>query len=227
VSEIPGGSTLNTSTTYRSELPRPGSRGSTSRTASPVIVVSEPVVVSNHPPLHVLRVLPRAADATSTLSQAVRPVSAVSVPRLLSSQPSWMSVAASPLASRFRPPSSTVRSFQPAFNRATFSSTTGSSLHQLLSPSAAASIHPAKSRLPFSSSSPNLVATGSKHVLVDSDTGQVITTVLPPAGNGQWLDDGKLRKNSSIASGMASVITVKSVILVTFIYHTKKQNSDT
>jgi len=166
---------------------------------SPVIVVSQPAVVSSHPPVHTLRLIPRVLD---TDGQAVRPLSTDAT---LGSQPLWTSVATSSLVSRFRPPVCAVTGFQAAFNRT--ASTTGPSLHQLLSPSpSTAATQSIKSRLPFSSSSPNLAAVGSsgKHVLVDS-SGQVISTVLPPAGSGRRLDDSKLRKISSLSSGTASV----------------------
>ena len=166
--------------------------------------------MSSQPPVHVLRVLPRTVD---TVGQSVRLTSSMTIPTVVSSQPSWVSAATSALASRFRPPASTATSFQAAFNRAAFSPATGPSLHQLLSRSTASSVHSTRSRLPFSSSSPNLAAAAAanKHVLIDSHTGQVMTTVLPPAGNGRWQDDGKLRKNSSVASGIASVSAVKFV----------------
>jgi len=201
--------TPSTSTTYRSELPRLAISVSTSRPASPLVMVSQPAVVSSQPPVHVLRVLSRPAD---TVSQAAQPTSAITIPGVLSSHPPRMSATALSLSSHFRPPSSIVTSFQAAFNRATFSSTTGPSLQQLLSPAATSAIRSSKSHLPFSSSSPNLVATTNKHVLLDS-AGQVITTVLPPSGNGHQLSDVKLRKNLSVASGIASVSTVIYVIL--------------
>ena len=200
-------SSVNVLSTSQSEMPRCFVSVSTSRDASPLVVVSQPAVVSSHPPVHVLRVVPRVLD---TVTEAVRTSSVDTVPGTLSSQPSWTSVASLSLPSRFRPPVSAVTGFQAAFSRATFPSTTGPSLHQLLSPSASVAGHSTASRLPFSSSSPNLAAMGGggKHVLVDS-AGQVISTVLPPAGSGRRPDDGKLRKNSSVASGIASVSTVQ------------------
>jgi len=211
---------MSSSISYDSVLPRVCSGVSTSRPASPLVVISQPAVVSSHLPVHVVRVLPRTTDA---VSQAVKPVptAAVTVTGLITSQPSWTSVSAAAVASHFRPISSTVSGFQTAFNRATFPSTTPPSVHQLLSQSAVLS---PKSRLPFSSSTPNLLAAGSKHVLVDS-AGQVITTVVPPAGNGRRLDDGRLGKNSSFASGLSSASQVKFIICVVCVYGTWKQKS--
>jgi len=176
---------------------------STCRSVSPVVVVSQPAVVSSHPPVHMLRVVPRVLD---TVGRAVRPPSTDTVACTLSSRHPLTAVAPSSLVSRFRPP---VTGFQAAFNRVTFPTTAGPSLHQLLAPSASTTIHPTRMRLPFSSSSPNLAAAGagSKHVLVDN-TGQVISTVLPPAGSALRLDDGKLKKNSSVASGISSVSAI-------------------
>lgn len=226
-------SSVNVSSTQRSELL--SNNVSTSRPASPRVVSSQPAVVSSQPPVHVLRLLPHAPD---TSSQPVRPASAaVSIAGLLSSQPSWSSVATAPIPSRFRPVSATAAGFQAwtsvttaasipshfrpvsataagfqaAFSRTVFSSHAASSHHPLLSQSA---IQSGKSRLPFSSSTPNLVATGSKHVLVDSSTGQVITTVLPPAGNGHRLDDGRLGKNSSFMPAMSSASAVRFILTV-------------
>jgi len=180
---------------------------STSRAASPV-VVSQPAVVSSHSPVHMLRVVPRLLDT----GQAVRPPSTDTVPATFSSQPPRMSLATSSIASRFRPPVSAVIGFQAGFNRAT--SATGSSLHQLLSPSASATAgHSTKSCLPFSSSSPNLAAAGTSGKPVLGDSSQVISTMLPFAGSERRLDDGKLRKNSSVASGIASVNDVQLMSL--------------
>jgi len=201
-SEISQDPVENSVTTCQSVSPHLAVSLSASRPSSPLVVISQPVVVSSQPPVHVLRVLPRTGDA---VNHTALPASPITIPGVFSSQPPRMSVTSS-TASRFRPPSSTVTSFQAALHRPSLSSTTGlSSVQQLLSPSLTSAVHPTKSRLPFSSSSPNLVATGNKHVLIDGRTGQVITTVLPPAGNGWQYDEGKLRKNSSVASGIASV----------------------
>lgn len=198
----------NTSTVHRFELPHQVDSVSTCRPASPAVVATQSTVVSSSTSVHVMRILSLVHNA----SQAVRPPSVIPVPAVLSSRPSIVSITAPSSAGRFRPPISTVTSFQAAFNRASFSSTAGSSLRQLLLPSAAPAAHLARSRMPFSNSSPNLVATGSKHVLIDSSTGHVITTVLPPAGNGRRLDDGILRKNSSVASAVTSVSVARVIV---------------
>jgi len=198
---------VNTPTSHHSELPRHGHfSGSTSQPASP-LVLSQPAVVSSAVP--VLRMPPQT---TYTFSQSVKPPasSAVTVAGLLTSQPSWTALTTA--ATHLRPYMSSVAGLQTAFTRTRLPSTTVPSLHQLLSHSTSAASHTTKGRLPFSSSTPNLLAVGSKHVLVDSSTGHVITTVMSPAGNGRQLDDMRLGKNSSFASGitpgMASVSAV-------------------
>lgn len=219
MSRSPAVSSLIALTTRLPELPHHASIVSTTRPSSPLVALSQPAVVSSHPPVHVLRVTPRPVD---TITPAVKPTSTITIPTVLGSQPSFMP---STPASRFRPPSSTVTNLQAAFNRGAFSSTTGPSLHQLLSSSATSAVHSTKSRLPFSSSSPNLLATGNKHVLVDNSTGQVITTLLPPAGSGRRLDDAKLRKNSSISSGIASVSARRCIVYCIFVYGMQKQKA--
>jgi len=192
-SESPIVSSVNISTTSQIQLPRPSSSVFTSRPMSPVVIVSQPAVVSSQPPVQVLRVLPWTADTTS---QAVRtPPAAVTVPDVFGS---------STLPSCFRPPSSsTVASYQASFSQAAFSPATVPPLNRLLSPSATLGVHSTRSRLPFSSSSPDLAAAASKHVLIDGN-GQVITTVVPPPGNGHRPDDGKLRKNLPVSSVSAA-----------------------
>ena len=223
MSECPISSSENLLSTSRSASPHCFGSVSTSRALSPIVVVSQPAVVSSHPPVHTLHIAPRVLD---TVGQAVRPPATYSIAAALGSQPLRTSATASLLTSRFRPPVSAVTGFQSSLNRATFPSTTGPSLHQLLSPSASAGIRSAKSPLPFSSSSPNLAAVGGggKHVLVDS-SGQVISTVLPPAGSGRRPDDGKLRKNSSVASGIASVSTVHCCVIFVSLQHTEAEST--
>jgi len=183
----------------RSEIRHSSSVVTANRAASPLVVVSKPAVTS----VHVLRVLPRV----------VRPAT---VTADVNSHPS---ITASSFPTLFRPATSHVTSFQAAFDRAALSSAGGPSLQRLLSPSAPLP----RSRLPFSSSSPNLVAGGAtKH-----NAGPFVSTPLPPTGNGRRLDDTVLRKTSSVASRIASVSAAQLTDEICLLTHCTRVRNNT
>ena len=65
ISQSPAVSSLKTLTTQQPELPHHASIVSTSQPSSPLVVLSQPAVVSSQPPVHVLRVTPRAVDTVT------------------------------------------------------------------------------------------------------------------------------------------------------------------